>query len=60
MSSLVLTLKSLAVLLKKLSVAQIEMNMNMISPLIITVLSPIPFVLVCSTFLDGVDETDFI
>ena len=37
MSSLVLTLKCLAVLIKKLSVSQIEMNMNLISPLIITV-----------------------
>ena len=37
MSSLVLTLKCLAVLIKKLSVSQIEVNMNMISPLIITV-----------------------
>jgi hypothetical protein len=37
MSSLVLTLKCLAVLLKKLSVAQIDVNMNHISPLIITV-----------------------
>ena len=40
MSSLVLTLKCLAVLIKKLSVSQIEMNMNLISPLIITVLNP--------------------
>jgi hypothetical protein len=39
MSSLVLTLKCLAVLLKKLSIPQIEVNMNHISPLIITVLA---------------------
>ena len=37
MSSLVLTLKGLAVLIRKLSVSQIEVNMTMISPLIITV-----------------------
>lgn len=55
MSSLVLTLKSLAVLLKKLSVAQIEMNMNMISPLIITVIFLIPFVVVWSTLWTGAD-----
>lgn len=41
MSSLVLTLKSLAILIKKLSVAQIDVNLNQISPLIITVLSHI-------------------
>jgi hypothetical protein len=39
MSSLVLTLKCLAILIKKLSVAQIDVNLNQISPLIITVLS---------------------
>jgi hypothetical protein len=37
MSSVVLTLKSLAVLVKKLSTAQIDFNMSQIAPLIITV-----------------------
>ena len=40
MSSLVLTLKCLAVLIKKLSIAQIDVNITHISPLIITVRLP--------------------
>ena len=38
MSGLVLTLKCLAVLIKKLSIAQLDVNMSQIAPLIITVL----------------------
>lgn len=57
MSSLVLTLKCLAGLIKKLSVSQIEMNMNMISPLIITVLILLP--LYSHTFVSDAD-VDFV
>jgi hypothetical protein len=38
MSSVVLTLKCLAVLVKKLSLAQLDMNMGQLAPLTITVL----------------------
>ena len=38
MSSLVLTLKCLAVLIKKLSIGQLDVNMSQIAPLVITVL----------------------
>jgi hypothetical protein len=57
MSSLVLTLKCLAVLIKKLSVSQIEVNMNMISPLIITVCV---LVFVGGSFWEGRLMVDFV
>jgi hypothetical protein len=38
MSSLVLTLKCLAVLIKKLSIGQLDVDMSQIAPLVITVL----------------------
>ena len=44
MSSVVLTLKCLALLVRKLSVAQIEMNMGQLAPLTITV-PPNPFLM---------------
>ena len=47
MSSLVLTLKCLAVLLRKLTVPQIEFNLLQIAPLTITVSLPNRIVLIC-------------
>src|SRR5271170_3908585 len=55
MSSVVLTLKCLAVLLKKLSLMQIEMNMGQLAPLTITVLSPHPVRFLFVWLFVGVD-----